>query len=1115
MPLTVTYVRRLAEIVDRAAAFLSQPGDLFTPQHVVLPTVGVQAWLAAELARRLGASVAEGGDGIVAGVDFSYPGSLTQLVMPVTPEDDLWSVDRLTFAVLDAVVRSPRWQGLCRRAGGPLLAARQIADRFDHYHFRRPGMILAWEAGQPALAPTAEDQAASGRLLAVADRWQFELWREVREAIGQPSPPAREQAATGLAPERVLVAGLQTVSLHQVELLLRLAEQKASSGEACDVQLLLVHPSPPLRERWAATAPDITPGRLPLRGEFLQPDDVDAFVSTWLRGTCESQWLLASQGIRPTHDLTAANDSGAVPPTLLGRLKQTITSDLCPQAVPPEQTDDSVRIHRCHDLGRQAEVLYDAILHALREHPGLALHEIAIVSPRIAELAAHLEAVFGRRVEGESGSVELPVQIADRGIRDISGGAELLSAILAVSGSRCGVEDMLAVATHPLVQAHFGCDDDAGEVWRRCIERTRIRWGLDGPRRGRDGLNQPDLTAHTWWLGLERMLLGAAVPDGFPEPVLGGVVPLTGVDTADIEALAPLVSIVGIVDELDRAVAEDRPVADWCDRLELTLLRLAGDESDELEAALRELDALRQPATEVPVPFHDVKTILSGSLAAAVGRQPLRTGAITATSMIPLRGVPFRVICVAGFDEEAVAPRDGDSDDLVERQRLLGDMDQRVDIRRSLLDCLLAAEDQLIITCTGMSVATNATLPLVTPLAEFVEFVGRHGVPSVERMGEEFSGIEVFHPRHACSRQNFVSDVVRPQTPWSHDRAACHTAAALGAKPANDTAAGIAPPPRSLIELKPLAAFMADPLWPYVRETLAINPWWDNAGVTPATIPLELSKREQRELRDDFLRQRLAANPPPALAAEWAEAVQADGEVPIWGFGETAVAEITGFAAAVIEQASEEGLSLQQRETEMVRLDLGEVQLAGGIERSTSDEKTLLLLRPEAMTSSQFNQPKYLAATQLLMAVAAGLPVERAVVLSQHEKWSPGAVDGKGNPRKAVQQRTVTLDAGIDKGEARRLLTELARLYQLAAAQPFGCFGKTAETLLTDLDGARRAFATFVGYDGNARSLEAVVHGLQPEFDAVFGDTAAAAAFFDPFVRLTHFVPRKYIYQPR
>lgn len=1114
MPLSVTYVRSLSEIVERAAAFLSQSEDLFTLQNVVLPTVGARAWLAAELAMRLGASAADRGDGIVAGVQFSYPGSISQLILPVNSEADPWSVDRLTFAVLDVLINSPRLSFLCRRAGGPLLAARQIADRFDHYHFRRPGMILAWEAGQAALAPSAEDQAAAGRLLSASDRWQFELWREVRNVIDEPSPPAREQASTGLVPERVLVAGLQTVSLHQIELLSQLANGTAASGKTCDVELLLIHPSPPLCKRWVANAPEVTLGRPPMRGEFVPPDDVDSFVSSWLRGTCDTQWLLASQGIRPTHDLTVITESDSAPVTLLSRLQQTITYDLIPQVVQSDPTDDSVRVHRCHDLGRQAEVLYDAILHALREHADLAFHEIAIVSPRIAELAPHLEAVFGRRVEGDSGWVELPLQIADRGIREISDGAELLSAILTVSGSRCAVDDMLAVATHPLVQSHFGFDNDAVEVWRRCIERTRIRWGLDGPRRERDGLNQPDLTAHTWWLGLERMLLGAIVPDGFPEPVLGGVVPLTGIDTAEIESLAPLISIVQIIDEFDRAVAEDRPVGEWCDRLELTLLRLAGDESDELEAALRELDALRQPATQVQVPFHDVKTILGGTLAAAAGRQPLRTGAITATSMIPLRGVPFRVICVAGFDEEAVLPRDGDSDDLVERQRLLGDIDPRVDTRRSLLDCLLAAKNQIVITCTGMSVATNATLPLVTPLAEFVEFVGRHGVPTVNRMGEEFSEIEVFHPRHACSQKNFISDAVRPQTPWSHDRAACHAANALGVEPTIHTAAGIIPAPRSLIELKPLAAFMADPLWPYVRETLAINPWWDNPGVTPATLPLELTKREKRDLRDDFLHQRLAANPPPTLAAEWAEAVQVDGEVPIWGFGDTAVAEITGFASAVIEKAIDSGLSLRQREIEMLRVDLGEIQLSGGIERSTSDENTLLLLRPEAMTSSQFNQPKYLAITQLLIAVAAGLPMERAVVLSQHEKWSPGAVDKKGNALKAVQQRVVSLDPTIDQARARRLLANLADLYQQAAAKPFGCFGKTAEMFLTDSAEARKAFATFAGYEGNARSLEAVVYGLQPDFETAFGDIAVATAFFESFFQLTYVVPRKYIYQP-
>ena len=46
------------------------------------------------------------------------------------------------------------------------------------------------------------------------------------------------------------------------------------------------------------------------------------------------------------------------------------------------------------------------------------------------------------------------------------------------------------------------------------------------------------------------------------------------------------------------------------------------------------LDQLRRVATEIKVPYHDIKTILIATLTAAVGHQPLRTGAITATSMI-------------------------------------------------------------------------------------------------------------------------------------------------------------------------------------------------------------------------------------------------------------------------------------------------------------------------------------------------------------------------------------------------------------------------------------------------------------------------------------------------
>jgi hypothetical protein len=41
------------------------------------------------------------------------------------------------------------------------------------------------------------------------DLWQFMLWRAVREAINEASPPARERLAAGPARDAVLVVGLQ------------------------------------------------------------------------------------------------------------------------------------------------------------------------------------------------------------------------------------------------------------------------------------------------------------------------------------------------------------------------------------------------------------------------------------------------------------------------------------------------------------------------------------------------------------------------------------------------------------------------------------------------------------------------------------------------------------------------------------------------------------------------------------------------------------------------------------------------------------------------------------------------------------------------------------------
>ena len=319
MSLALHYVRSLEEIVTPAEAFLRrQQGDLFARPRVVVPTAGAKAWLEAELARRLAASSPARADGVIANVEFVYPGTISRLLEPASTdgrlatENDPWNVERLTFTILEIIAGEKSYASRIERAGGPLLAARAIADRFDHEHFRRPGMILAWEAGRAELSPTADlsgDTIATP--LASRDRWQYDLWRKVRLRIGQSSPPARDQLAPGPADAAVLIAGLQSLSLHQIQLLQRLSELPTSDGSPCTVEVVLVHPSPARRIAWATTAPVPSPGVPPVRREPApdeQPEPnldpqhtVDPLVEAWLRGSRESQWLLASQGLLPTH----------------------------------------------------------------------------------------------------------------------------------------------------------------------------------------------------------------------------------------------------------------------------------------------------------------------------------------------------------------------------------------------------------------------------------------------------------------------------------------------------------------------------------------------------------------------------------------------------------------------------------------------------------------------------------------------------------------------------------------------------------------------------------------------------------------------------------------------
>ncbi|NBW85398.1 MAG: hypothetical protein EBR23_00845 [Planctomycetia bacterium] len=1142
MPLKIAYVERLEDVVEPAREFLSRDRDLFAKPRIVVPNAGTKAWLHDRLARKLGTAGPGHDDGVVANVDVLYPGAITSLLQP--PADlrhpDPWSLDRLTFAVLD-VIMSPGAADLgipfdVRRE--PLLTARRIAGLFHEYHARRPGMILEWERGNgnKVLAPTANDVQHDGHPVPASiresDRWQFEVWRVVRHRIDAPAPPARRSVEHDLNRMRLLVAGLESLSLPQLECLEAL-------GDICDVEVLLVHPSPGLRRRWTTTGQQ--PLRDDLRDRPLQkrrdpefPAGVDPLLPVWLSGALDLQDLLAARDT-PICELPPAEREDRQD-SLLARMQCTVTMGGMPEAVPHDlSTDRSLVIHRCHSLSRQAEVLHDALLEAFETIDGLAPHDVVIVSPCIDKAAPHLEAVFQRTIvgldaDGTERKITLPLVVADRGIRETSEAADLLVSLLAVPGSRASIDDVLAVAGHPLARKAFGVNDDTVATWNDFLERTMVRWGLDAGHRARHGLVLPaNADVHTWKLGLERMLLGAMLPDAPAQPALGGVVPLADLDPVDLVAITKLVRILDVLRTLDATVTQELSVADRCDAIERALVGICGEECPQLAEPLAHLRRLRAGAAgtaaeKKAVPFEDVRRLLETWLGEKSGRQPLRTGAITASSMVPLRGVPFKVVCVIGYDDGAVGAGESDGDDLVARQQLVGDIDPRADERRALLDCLLAADVRLVITCNGRNVKSNKRVPLVTPLAEFVDFAVRHG--SAREKYDEASGIEIDHPRHQLGRRNFEEGGVWRRGTWSHNRIARDVLRTVDDEQAesqrrgsvgqgfasppatpepatpSEATAGMVPVP---IEMSLLERLVKDPLSLYLRDTLGIDTWRDDDDVVPATLPTTLEKRRARELTISLHRELIGD---PAAAAAWADAKERSGELPLGPQVRRQVDEIVTLATGLTRGAEANALKLES--ISAVKLEdaeqVGNYRIVGQLNGIHTDPSRLVYVMAGEAGKDDYGRPLHMAALHLLLARAANIDVESAILISRRDDWRLGQMKKPSTrypqPRMVEpwQVRTVKLqDHLMPQAAAAARLDDVVRLALEAVQAARPAFGKviTAKVSSRELEFGKAIEAQFYG-----RTSECALFGVSPHFTDVFTDRPERLAFLDAFTRL-------------
>jgi exodeoxyribonuclease V gamma subunit len=242
----------------------------------------------------------------------------------------------------------------------------------------------------------------------------------------------------------------------------------------------------------------------------------------------------------------------------------------------------------------------------------------------------------------------------------------------------------------------------------------------------------------------------------------------------------------------------------------------------------------------------DVCALLADRLRGRPTRANFRTGHLTVCTLVPMRSVPHRVVCILGLDDGEFprrAHRDGD--DLLLRDPHVGDRDARAEDRQMLLDALLAATERLIITYTGNDERTNLRRPPAVPVGELLDVVERTVRWATEDPVRE--RILVRHPLQSFDPRNFTPGALIDQRPWGFDRHALAGAQAMTGprRPAPPfLREPLKPTGDRVIELDRLVRFVERPIRALLRDRLGINVHESLDEVQDA-IPVELDKLEE------------------------------------------------------------------------------------------------------------------------------------------------------------------------------------------------------------------------------------------------------------------------------
>ncbi|MDJ0832603.1 MAG: exodeoxyribonuclease V subunit gamma [Gammaproteobacteria bacterium] len=704
------------------------------PEQILVQNPGIKRWLQQQISQR---------HALAANIEFPLPSRFIWDIFL-----DQFDVEQLS-AYDDEVLRWTLMQLLHEHRDDPKLKllgpylqqdedglasfqlAQKLAALFNQYLVYRPLLIEQWQQGQPA-----QD---------AVEAWQSHLWRLLRAR--QPQAHRAEliqrliaglqagQADKNGLPRRVFVFAISAMSPLYMDVL-------AELGQQIDVHIFILNPC---QHYWG----DLEDRKQLIRQGETRVSDNELLASLGKQGRDYIDQFYERD--YPCADTMAfveiAGDS------LLNRIQRQILNLEQDQQQQDFSTDRSIQITSCYSELRELQVLHDQLLSLLDQDPSLQPHDIVVMSPDINTLSPYIEAVFGEQPEHK----RIPFSISDQ---DELASFPLFQAIvdwIGLANSRFTASELLAWLELPGVQRAYELDQDALEIIRHWITSTHIHWGYNQQHKLKLGLG--DNEQNTWIQGINQLLTAYLLHEDV-DIFAGQVAADSLVSNAELHALGNLHKFIDDLFHWSERLGQPLSLPQWQLQINYMLdrfLQLDDDEEWLVKTIRNQFSSWQQQGLlggfNETISASLVQHMLTRAITESTAQHHYLSGGINFCNLIPMRTLPFSVVCLIGMGDEHFPRVEVPMQmDLIAMHPQKGDRSRREDDRYMFLQSLISAQDVFYISYVGNNKKDDSELEPSVVVAELIDHIEQttgHIIPIRQTSLQAFSSNNYHHGSYA------------------------------------------------------------------------------------------------------------------------------------------------------------------------------------------------------------------------------------------------------------------------------------------------------------------------------------------------------------------------------